>query len=227
MKLILWDIDGTLVCTGKAGEKALVRAIETVTGKAASLEGIDYRGRTDAFIAREIFRHHELPFSERALHEFMELYLTNLQAEMPLSDGKTHPGILDILEQVRHRPDLAQGLLTGNLRRGAEIKLDHYQVWRYFEFGAFADDSHIRNELGPFALRRAKDRHARDFAPEDVFIVGDTPHDIACAKAIGAKSIAVATGHFTLAELAKHEPTALLQDLGDPAAFFAVVDGAR
>ena len=226
MKLILWDIDGTLVDTDRAGERALLKALKETAGIDGSLNDIDYRGRTDAFIAREIFKFYKIPFSDEALNAFMERYLRNLAAELSATTlGKTHPGIVGLLEAIKARPDLAQGLLTGNLKRGAELKLSHFDVWRYFEFGAFANDSHLRNDLGPHALRRARDHHGHEFKVEEVFVVGDTPHDIECAKVIGANSIAVATGHFTSAQLAPFEPTALLEDLSDAAAFFAVIDG--
>ena len=225
MKLILWDIDGTLVCTGRAGERALLRALKELAGIDGTLDAIDYRGRTDVFIADGILKHYNVPTGPTTLHDFTELYLRFLTLELPSTEGKTHPGILDILEAAHQRDDLAQGLLTGNLKQGAKIKLEHYNVWHYFEFGAFADDSRLRNDLGPFALRRAGEIHAETFDPKDVFIVGDTQHDIECAKVIGANSIAVATGHYSLEELAKFQPTALLPDLGDPAAFFRIIDG--
>ena len=226
MKLLLWDIDGTLVCTGKAGVTALLRAIKEKTGGEGSLEKIDYMGRTDLFIARQILEHYGHPITSESLHAFTECYLKHLASELPrATDGRLLPGVLDALNAVKKHKGIAQGLLTGNLVKGARLKLDHYSVWHYFEFGAFADDSHIRNELGPYALQRAKDRHGRDFLPADVFIIGDTPHDIACAKAIGANSIAVATGNFTKEDLLKHEPTAFFDDLSDLPAFFAVIEG--
>ena len=225
MKLLLWDIDGTLICSGRAGERALVRAMKKIHGIDTDLAWVDFRGRTDALIARNLYAHHKLDPHPQSLHDFLEAYLAFLPEEMRTPSGKTLPGILDILEKVRLRPDLRQGLLTGNLSRGAQIKLEHYQVWHYFEFGAFADDSPIRNELGPHALRRAREKFNREFPPENVFIIGDTPHDIACGKIIGAKTIAVATGGFSLEDLRAHHPTALLADFQDVDAFFGVIDG--
>jgi phosphoglycolate phosphatase-like HAD superfamily hydrolase len=134
------------------------------------------------------------------------------------------PGIFELLEILKQRPDVAQGLLTGNLRRGAEFKLTHYKVWHYFEFGAFADDSPRRNDLGPHALRRAKELHAVDFAADRTFIIGDTPHDIECGKVIGARTIAVATGQHSAAELAAHQPTAVFENFADTAAFLRTID---
>ena len=138
--------------------------------------------------------------------------------------GQVLPGVLELLETLHHRADLAQGLLTGNLKRGAQFKLTHYKVWHYFEFGAFADDSPRRNDLGPHALRRAKELHAVDFHPARTFIIGDTPHDIECGKVIGAQTIAVATGRFSVDELAAHQPTAVFKNFADTAAFLRVID---
>ncbi len=107
------------------------------------------------------------------------------------------------------------GLLTGNLRRGAEIKLTQYGVWNYFEFGAYADDHHDRNELGHFARRRASEKRGVDFPAERIYVLGDTPHDVACARAIGAKAVAIATGAFSREALAACEPDCPFEDLGN------------
>ncbi len=106
-------------------------------------------------------------------------------------------------------------LLTGNLAKGAEIKLDHYGVWDYFEFGAFADDSHDRNELGPYARARAKEKSGEEFPPERIYVIGDTPRDIECGKVFGAKTVAIATGNYSGPELAAHDPDHLFEDLSD------------
>ena len=116
-------------------------------------------------------------------------------------------------------------LLTGNLARGAELKLTHYGVWDYFEFGAYADDHHDRNELGHFARTRAQERHGIKFPPERIYVLGDTPHDIACARAIGAKAVAIATGQYTHAQLAEHAPDFLFDDLADVSAVIAALSG--
>jgi phosphoglycolate phosphatase-like HAD superfamily hydrolase len=115
---------------------------------------------------------------------------------------------------------VAQGLLTGNLRRGAQTKLGYHGLWDFFPFGAFADDSEVRNDLGPHALRRARGHWGAEFPTDRVWIIGDTPHDIACARAFGARVIAVATGGSDAASLAGHRPDAVLEDLADGAAFW-------
>ena len=224
-KLILWDIDGTLIVSHGAGVRAMEKALVKRFGVTCDLSQIDWAGRTDSWITGAVFRHVGLPDTPQNSHAYLEAYLELLPRELRDGrQGRVLPGVLELLETLHRRTDLAQGLLTGNLRRGAELKLTHYQVWHYFEFGAFADDSPRRNDLGPHALRRAKERHAVDFAPGNTFIIGDTPHDIECGKVIGARTIAVATGTYSLPELLAHQPTAAFKDFSDTAAFLRVIE---
>ena len=131
-----------------------------------------------------------------------------------------HPGVLGILEEAHRRPEFVQALLTGNIEKGARLKLTRYGVNHFFEFGAFADDSSVRNELGPHAQRRAHERHREIFSPDRIFVIGDTPHDVACARAMGAKAIAVATGSFTAEQLRECGADAVFTDFAHPQAFF-------
>lgn len=226
MKLLLWDIDGTILCGGQAGERALIASMKDCFGITATLDAVDYRGRTDVRIAHMLCECYHLEPTQKNIHDFTEGYLTHLAKELPRSrHGRLLPGVLSILETVRQRSDIAQGLLTGNLSRGARLKLEHFNAWHYFEFGAFGDNTHHRNELAPHALQQAKEKTGADFLPENVFVIGDTPHDIACGRAIQAKTIAVATGAYSRDELAQHNPTALFSDFNDNNAFFAIVDG--
>jgi phosphoglycolate phosphatase len=224
-KLILWDIDGTLIVSHGAGVRAMERAVTKRFGVSADLRQIDWAGRTDTWIVHEVLRHCGLPDTAQNAHDYLETYLELLPEELRAGpQGEVLPGVPELLDILRRRVDVAQGLLTGNLERGARLKLAHYKVWHYFEFGAFADDSPRRNELGPHALRRAKERHAVEFAPENTFIIGDTPHDIECGKVIGARTIAVATGRYTVAELVAHQPTAAFENFADTSAFLRVLD---
>jgi len=223
LKLLLWDIDGTLVWTGKAGEEALVEAMRELHGIETSLHDVDYKGRTDRRIGMMLLEKHGIPLTEATLHDFVEAYLRHLARLLPQKQGWVYPGILRILDQAHARPDVASGLLTGNMRAGAELKLSHYQVWHYFEFGAFADDSHDRNQLGPVALKRALEEQGLDITPGRVFVIGDTPHDVACGKVIGARTIAVATGGFSVDELRACGADAVFPDFSDPVAFWEAV----
>jgi len=223
-KLILWDIDGTLIVSGRAGLHALERAFAQLYGRTPDFSQFDLFGRTDKWIAERVLEQHGIAPSAGNIHAYLETYLGVLHEEVRTRKGRVLPGILELLDTLHARTDVVQGLLTGNLQRGARIKLEHYRVWHYFAFGAFGDDSPIRNELGPHALRRARERHAVEFAPERTFVIGDTPHDIECGKVIGAQTIGVATGKYSVADLLAHEPTAAFQDFADTAAFLRVVD---
>ena len=221
--LLLFDIDGTLLASGGAGIRALEAAAVEQFGD-GNLRGIEIAGRTDSLIARQVLARHALEPTPERIAAFLDCYLSHLARLLPLADGHLLPGVVALLEALKPRPELVLALLTGNLARGAELKLSRYGVWHYFEFGAYADDHHDRNELGPVARRRALEQHGIDFPPERIFILGDTPHDIACAKAIGAKTIAVTTGKHTRADLAAHAPEFIFDDLCDIAAVLRALD---
>jgi phosphoglycolate phosphatase len=144
---------------------------------------------------------------------FLDRYVALLPEELPKRNGRVLPGIRDLLEDLSRQPDKTLGLLTGNLERGARLKLEHYDLWRFFPFGAFADDHHDRNALGPCAVGRATAYARCEFAPERVDVVGDTGHDIACGKSFGARTVAVATGSWSRDRLAECAPDFLFDDL--------------
>jgi phosphoglycolate phosphatase-like HAD superfamily hydrolase len=223
-RLILWDIDGTLIASGGAGLRALQRGLLDAFGVEGSLADIDFGGRTDTWIMREVFRKFGLVESPENFGRFFEAYLARLPAELANAHARVLPGVREILRAVADHGAIAQGLLTGNMRRGAQAKLAHHGLWEYFAFGAFADDSEHRNELGPHAVRRALERHGVHFPGDDVWIVGDTIHDIACGKAIGARTLAVGTGGVSLEKLRAHQPSAVLPDLSDTAAVLRLLE---
>ena len=213
--LFLFDIDGTLIASGGAGEYSMSLAVRDHFGVENGLEGVEIAGRTDHSITHTIFKKFGVEATPERVTEFLDRYLSHLKVELPRKNGRLLPGIVELLDALKARPQAAVALLTGNLVRGAEIKLSHYGVWNYFEFGAFADDSSDRNRLGPFARARAEERHGVEFPPERVFVLGDTPHDITCGRAIDAKTVAIATGGFTREQLAAFEPDFLFDDLAD------------
>lgn len=216
--LILWDIDGTLIHSGGAGERALIAALRDEFGIAGTLDDIELAGRTDPWIARRVLAKFAVPDTTENISRYLDGYLRALTEEVANRHARTLPGIRELLTTLKERRDVAQGLLTGNLRRGAEIKLTHHDLWVHFAFGAFADDSEMRDELGPHAISRASAHHSVEFSADRVFVIGDTPHDIACGKVIGAHTIAVATGRFSVDELSACQPTAVFPDLSDTAA---------
>lgn len=223
--LLLWDIDGTLTLSGGAGMRALEAALQREFGVGAPTptKGIDFAGRTDTWIMRQIFARIGLPDTAANLSRLLTAYLIELPTALKNPGTCILPGVTVALETLAARGDCAQALLTGNVERGARIKLEHHGISHFFAFGAFADDSERRNDLGPVALRRAREKHGVEFAPERVFVIGDTPHDIECGKIIGAQTIAVATGRYSTEELSAETPTAVLRDLSDTAAFLRAI----
>jgi phosphoglycolate phosphatase-like HAD superfamily hydrolase len=224
-RLLLFDIDGTLITSGGAGEAALKDAMRSRFDVEEDLDGIILAGATDARIARELLQKHSIAVSPENVAALLETYLGHLNERIGRHDGKLLPGILPLLNSLSERTDAVLALLTGNVSRGAEIKLTHYGVWDFFEFGAFADDHHDRNELGKFARERALERHGEEFPPSQIYVIGDTPKDIECGRAIGAFTVAIATGHYSSAELRDHAPDFLFEDLSDTERVVALLFG--
>jgi phosphoglycolate phosphatase-like HAD superfamily hydrolase len=214
-KLVLFDIDQTILHSGGAGEKALTLALRDRFGRDETLGNIEIAGKTDIWIAQRIFEAHGIEPHPENIDLFLGGYLDHLKTELTRANGRLLPGFPQILDAMAALPHVAIGLLTGNLRAGAELKLRHYGVEGHFAFGAFADDSDDRNRLGPFARQRASELHGIDFAPRDIFIIGDTPHDIACAKAIHARGVGVATGRYNRAALENAGADFVFDDLSD------------
>jgi len=214
-RLLLFDIDGTLIHSGGAGVQALKSAFKERFGIADDLHDIEIAGMTDSGIVVSILNKHKIPATNENLSAFLDSYVHFLSLELPRRKGKLLPGVLKLLEKLKSRSHLVLALLTGNVSRGARLKLEHYGVWHFFEFGAFADDHRDRNQLGRFARARATEKHGREFAASEIDVIGDTPRDIACGKALGARTIAVATGRWSRAELAKYQPDFLIDDLSD------------
>lgn len=226
-RLLLWDIDGTLLASGGAGMRALQLAFQKEFLANGLINDIDFHGRTDRWIMRRIFEKFALVPSEENFNRLTDAYLRTLPAELAKGPARILPGVQDLLRSTGAHPEIVQGLLTGNLRAGAEAKLRQHGIWEHFPFGAFGDDAELRNDLGPHALRRAKELGGLDFPPRQVWIIGDTPHDIACARAIGANCLAVATGGHKADSLAAHHPTALLSDLSSPQEFWRALESVQ
>jgi len=214
-RLLLFDIDSTLVATLGAGVTALQQIVQRRYGVQDDFSDIEIAGRTDVTIATNILRKYRIEPTPENLESFLDEYVAGLAKLLPQLQGRVLPGIREILERLKPRRDRILGLLTGNLRRGAELKLTRYGLWQFFEFGAFADDHHDRNKLGAFARHRAQKKHGHDFGSAQIDVIGDTGHDIACGKAFGARTIAVATGNWSRERLQACHPNFFFEDFSD------------
>jgi len=213
-RAVLFDIDGTLIRTGGAGVKAFARAGETAFGIPGGTAHMKFAGRTDTGLVREFLLHHGIEASTANIRHFLDTYVFWLDHLLPQCRGGVCAGVLKLIRGLRAQknPPLI-GLLTGNIRLGAEIKLRHYDLWQEFETGAFADDHEDRNQIAVAARHRVRRQLQKELPGGEIIVVGDTPHDIRCGRAIGAKVLAVATGGSTCAEMQAHQPDWLVEDL--------------
>jgi phosphoglycolate phosphatase len=217
MHVCLFDIDGTLISSGGAGKAALEMAMAAEFGVTHSIEKLQLSGRPDRAIILDIFRLHALDDKPEHWRRLTAAYLHHLPGCLASHNGRVLPGIAALLDELRRR-DIPLGLLTGNIRAGAKVKLGHFGLYEHFTFGGFGDHHLDRDDIAREALAEVKARLNGQHSPERIWVIGDTPLDIRCARAIGAKAVAVATGWHSLDELAAHEPDVLLADLSDATA---------
>ena len=226
MRLLLFDIDGTLILTGGAGSRAMTRAFAVTHGLEDALKKVDLAGRTDRIIMRDALTHAGLPHEDVDVDAFRTAYCAALREEITQpGNGRRGllPGVRPLLDALAGRDDVRLALLTGNFRASAEIKLAEFDVWRYFTWGAFADDAIERDDLIAVAHARHETEHGHVMEPDAVVVIGDTPHDIRCARAGGAKTVTMATGNYGLESLRGHNPDALFADLTDTDAVLEVL----
>ncbi|MCB1125013.1 MAG: HAD family hydrolase [Verrucomicrobiae bacterium] len=214
IRLALFDIDGTLIRTGGAGMAAFTLTGEQAFGVRNGTSHMKFAGRTDTSLVREFLVSHNLETSEANFTRFFEHYLSILGNTLAAYQGAPCPGVTPFLDELLALPQPPRiGLLTGNIRRGAEIKLRHYGLWERFEMGAYGDDHEDRNQIAHVALRRGRELLGSDLQPEELLVVGDTPHDVECGRAVGARVLAVATGGATHEALTETQPDCLVHDL--------------
>lgn len=214
VRLVLFDIDGTLIRTHGVGVQAFARAFAAEFGVPDATDGIRFAGRTDVSLAREMFTNSRVEATAVNFRRFFASYVVWLGELMAASDGHTCPGVREFLRGLARLPEPPLlGLLTGNIRRGAEIKLRHFELWETFTTGAFADDHEDRNQIAVVARDRARQLLDGPLRGDEIVVVGDTPHDVHCGRAIGAKVLAVTTGGATPADLREHRPEWLVETL--------------
>ncbi len=226
--LVLFDIDGTLILTGGAGGRAMTRAFEDVFGVPQGFAGLPMAGRTDRAILHEAVARAGMALTPDRFEAFRRCYCAYLREEIerPGSGKGVMPGARELLEELRSSNGVALALLTGNFAEAARIKLEYFMLWHYFPWGVFGDDAIDRAVLVPRALAEANTRGVRIDTPRQVIVVGDTPHDVACARAADARAVAVATGGFDEATLGAAGADLVLASLRDRAAFRRVLEEA-
>jgi phosphoglycolate phosphatase len=222
MTILFWDIDGTLLTTGKAGVPAWEAAVRETTGKEFQLSSIRVPGLTDYQIAARTFELLGVPTTGDVLTRMVTRYEELLPSTLPLKQGRVLPNVREILEALRARTDVRSYLLTGNTRAGARAKLTHYDLLKYFPDGGFAEDQGNRSTIATRALELAG--RSGPVTADRIFVIGDTPHDIECAAPINARTIAVATGGFTVEELSAYHPWRVFAELPPPSEFLRLIE---
>lgn len=230
MKIVLFDIDGTILWSDGAGRRAMQRALTTAFGSSGSPH-YRYDGKTDMQIVRDLMRleGHEDAIIDARMNVLLEDYVSGLHEELETRSTQVHrfDGVLELLDALEARPDRTLGLLTGNIEVGARAKLRAAGIDpSRFTVCAFGSDHEVRGELPAIAQRRAKEQLGLQVGGDALVIIGDTPADIDCTRAIGARAIAVATGRYSVEELARHDPVAVFPDLCDTAAVMRAIDAA-
>lgn len=225
-RLILFDIDGTLLTSAGASAKPFRRALETVFGTSGPTRGYSFAGRTDPQIARELLSLAGVAVErdDARFETVWRLYLDELGEALREAAITVYPGVRTLLDALHHHPAAILGLLTGNLREGARLKIEAAGLgFGRFEVGAFGSDHADRPELPSVAIRRAEERFGHRFQGKSVVIIGDTPLDVACGEHLGVRTIAVATGSYGAEELAACGPDYLFETLEDTEAVLRAI----
>ncbi|QDU82259.1 Phosphoglycolate phosphatase [Polystyrenella longa] len=213
VRICLFDIDGTLLLSGRAGQRAIETVLRDRYNLTKPVEGINTAGRTDMAILYDLLQYYEIEPTVERIREFQNFYLEQLPIELERCPGEVLPGVIDRLEELQDHPDVHLGLLTGNLARGASLKINHYRLQHFFTFGSYGDHHINRDDVAREALVDIRQRFGGDVQSENIWIIGDTPADVQCAHAISARAVAVATGIYSTEELAPAEPDVLINDL--------------
>lgn len=225
MNLLLFDIDGTLLLSGGAGTRAMDRGFHHLYGIQEAARGHDFSGMTDPVILKDLFFHfHREACTPEELEAMIEVYLGFLEEELEASSGfHILPGVVELLDQLSLREDVRLGLATGNLEKGAHMKLERAGLLPYFCFGAYGSDTEERARIVSLAIERGKRLPGDSKGNHVAFVIGDTPLDIQAGKGAGALTVAVATGTKSLEELRRHGPTHLFPDFRQPEDFLRIL----
>lgn len=234
MHIFLLDIDGTLLLTGGAGQKAFAQTLADEFGIGEIIHPVMFAGRSDRAIAMDLFRLHGVEESVENWQRFCGSYISRLESALVANQGLVLPGASELVMGLAGRDDVALGLLTGNVLQGAKRKLVHYDLWHWFAFGGYGDEHTHRNDIAATALAAGREHvysrgsaqpNGRQLRHGEVIVIGDTPHDVTCGRSIGARCVAVPTGHTTADELRQTNPDVLVETLEDIEPILALLDG--
>lgn len=216
-KLLLFDIDGTLMRTAGVGKKSFNLAFRKIFGFKDAFENIEMMGRTDPLIVEEALKKFEVEADDDQIEKFRNLYYQILEEmiEEPHAGKRLCPGIDFLLNELEDNDNYIPGILTGNWRYSAYLKLRHFEIDGYFKTGVFADDTPNRDEMVPLAIHRVAEEFNINVSPEKIIVLGDTPRDIHAAKPHGAITIGVATGFHDIQELEEAEADYVFDDFLD------------
>ncbi|MFQ5568563.1 MAG: HAD family hydrolase [Rhodothermales bacterium] len=215
MKLLLFDIDGTILLTKGVGRRSVEQALSHLCQRSISTKHVSFSGKTDPQIMQDVLLRNGLPASDMAtlLPRALKVYAETARRTITPRAMHVLPGVRDLIARLAGDNDVQLGLLTGNLEETAYLKLEAAGLAGYFPFGAFGSDHADREALPPVAVRRARAHTGRTFDGKDVVIIGDSENDILCGRGIGAFAVAVCTGFQSRADLEPHGPDLLLDDL--------------
>ncbi|MBM80795.1 MAG: haloacid dehalogenase [Planctomycetaceae bacterium] len=224
LQILLFDIDGTLLNSGGAGQRAMERALETQYGITKPTEGISTAGRTDRAITVDMLNFHGVGDQiDATWKNFLAAYIQELPHTMSECDGIVLPGVPDLLEKLASLDDVELGLLTGNFREGARCKLEHFDLWKYFDFGGYGDIHPDRDDVARDALAVVHERFGSEIHPNQVWVIGDTAADVKCGRAIEANVIGVGTGNVPRQSLIDAKPDWFFEDFSELDAFLELV----
>ncbi|SMF20437.1 HAD family hydrolase [Pseudobacteriovorax antillogorgiicola] len=223
-RYIFFDIDGTLILTNGAGKRALASAFRGLFNIADADVDIDYGGRTDLSICKELFQLNHVDFADDAFLQFITRYNQELKQELIVSKGKLLPGVAKLLEALQDDDRYHLGLITGNIEAGAYTKLESHGIHDYFHFGGFGDRQESRDDIAREGKRDAEKFAKGSLAADQLMIIGDTPHDVTCSRAIGAACMAVCTGYAARDAIEAQSPEYLLEDLENTDQVVGILD---
>ncbi len=221
-KLLIWDIDGTLISSKGCGRRAMDKTFATLYNIENGFDNITMAGRLDYSIVKDAFINNNIAFND--ISKFLNKYENILREELNVHPSPLIlPGVLDILTKTSEYSNVFHVLGTGNCEVGARLKLSHLGLDKFFEIGGFGDDDLQRWEIIQRAITNAEHHYKMKFANNDIYVIGDTPADIECGKRLNVRSVAVATGSYDYEELIQYSPDYLLYDLTEIKVFLELI----